>query len=118
MRFADTNILLYAISGDPDEAPKARKANEILGAGEIALSTQVLQEFYVQATRETRPDRITHTQALGLLESFLRFSIIEMTAGLVLAAAATGDRFQLSCWDSAILEAARAAPCDVLLTEV
>jgi predicted nucleic acid-binding protein len=117
VRFADTNILLYAISGDPDEVAKASRANEILRAGEIALSTQVLQEFYVQATRETRANPITRSQALGLVESFLRFPIVETTAALVLAAAATHDRLRISYWDAAILEAARAAGCDVVLSE-
>ncbi len=117
MRFADTNILLYAISRDPSEREKASRANEILAAGEIALSAQVLQEFYVQATRATREDAITHEQAVGLVESFLRFPVVETTSSLVLAAAATRDRFQISYWDAAILEAARIAGCDVVLSE-
>jgi hypothetical protein len=33
----------------------------------------VLQEFYVQATRASRPDPITHQQAVRLIESFRRF---------------------------------------------
>lgn len=51
MRFVDTNVLLYAISRSPDEAEKAERANGVLDSGDIALSVQVLQEFYVQATR-------------------------------------------------------------------
>jgi predicted nucleic acid-binding protein len=117
VRFADTNILLYAISRDRDEGAKAGRANEILKAGELAVSAQVLQEFYVQATRETRNDAITHQQALGLVESFLRFPVVETTAALVLAAAATHERFRISYWDAAILEAARVAGCEVVLSE-
>jgi predicted nucleic acid-binding protein len=56
VRFADTNILLYAISRDPTEQGKAARANDILAARDIVLSVQVLQEFYVQATRASRPD--------------------------------------------------------------
>lgn len=117
MRFADTNVLLYAISRDPGERARAACATEILGAGEIALSTQVLQEFYVQATRATRDDAISHEQALGLVESFMRFPVIETTPQLVLTAAITRDRFQISYWDAAILEAARLAGCEVVLSE-
>ena len=69
MRFVDTNILLYAISTDADERDKAERANQILEGRDLALSVQVLQEFYVQATRETRPDPLTQDQALGLIES-------------------------------------------------
>lgn len=117
VRFADTNLLLYAISRDPDEQAKAARANEILDGREIALSVQVLQEFYVQATRESRPDALTATQAAELVESFLRFPVLETTAELVLAAIACCRRFQLSYWDAAILEAARALGCTVVLSE-
>jgi predicted nucleic acid-binding protein len=51
VRFVDTNVLLYAISRDPTEQDKAARANDILAARDVALSVQVLQEFYVQATR-------------------------------------------------------------------
>lgn len=47
VRFVDTNVLLYAISRDPEEQDKAERANRILGAMDLALSVQVLQEFYV-----------------------------------------------------------------------
>ena len=73
MRFADTNVLLYAISRDPAEQDKAKRANDILAERDLALSVQVLQEFYVQATRPSRPDAIGHRQAVLLIESFRRF---------------------------------------------
>ena len=117
MRFADTNILLYAVSRDPKEQDKAARANGILAARDVALSVQVLQEFYVQATRESRPDPLTHEQAAGLVESFLRFPVLEITTELMLAAAATRQRFGISYWDAAILEAARSLGCDVVLSE-
>ena len=117
MRFADTNILLYAISKAPDERDKAAQANEILRARDLALSAQVLQEFYVQAIREHGPAQLTHDQASGLVEAFLRFPVRAITADLVLAAIATRDRFGISYWDAAILEAARSLGCDVVLSE-
>ena len=72
MRFIDTNILLYAISRDPAEQDKANRANDILADHDLGLSVQVLQEFYVQATRASRPDAIGHSQAVLLIESFRR----------------------------------------------
>lgn len=117
VRFADTNILLYAISTDLAEKEKAERANQILDTGDLALSAQVLQEFYVQATRASRPDALTHTQALGLVESFLRFPTQEISIPIVLAACATRDAFGISYWDAAIIEAARAQGCDVVLSE-
>ena len=117
MRFIDTNVLLYAISRDPREREKGRRANEILTQRDLALSAQVLQEFYVQATRESRPDPITHAQAVDLVESFMRFPVAPVTAELMLAAFVTRRRFRISYWDAAILEAARALDCDVVLSE-
>jgi predicted nucleic acid-binding protein len=117
VRFADTNVLLYAISRDPKEQDKAARANELLAARDIALSVPVLQEFYVQATRESRRDPLTHEQAAGLVESFLRFPVLAITTDLMLAAAATSQRFGVSYWDAAILEAARSLGCQVVLSE-
>ncbi len=117
MRFVDTNILLYAVSRDPDEQVKADRANEILAGKDVALSVQVLQEFYVQATRVSRRDPLTHEQATKLVESFLRFPVQEITTAVMLAALATGQRFRISYWDAAILEASRALGCDIVLSE-
>ena len=117
MPFVDTNVLLYAISNDPAEHDKAVRANEILAARDAALSVQVLQEFYVQATRAGRPDRIAHDHAVRLVESFLRFPVAAMTTNMMRAAMATSERFTISYWDAAILEAARSLRCDVVLSE-
>lgn len=117
MRFVDTNILLYTISHDPDEHAKAELANEILAAGDVALSVQVLQEFHVQATRETRADRLTHEQAKGLVDSYRRFPVQETTVEVVLAAMSTKQQFGISYWDAAILEAARTQGCKIVLSE-
>jgi predicted nucleic acid-binding protein len=117
VRFVDTNVLLYAISRDPEEQDKARRANEILTSRDLALSVQVLQEFYVQATRQSRADALTHEQGVGLVESFLRFPAAAITTELMLAATATHRRFGISYWDAAILEAARSLGCGVVLSE-
>lgn len=117
MQFVDTNVLLYAISGDPRERDKAECANRILDGRDVGLSVQVLQEFYVQATRASRPDPLTHEQAVRLVESFLRFPIQETTTGLLLAALVARGQFGISYWDAAILEAARLLGCDVVLSE-
>jgi len=117
VRFVDTNIMLYAISRDPAEQAKATIARRLLDEDDIALSVQVLQEFYVQATRSTRRDRLTHGQASSLLESFTRFAVQDITLAIVQRALATRDRFGLSYWDAAIIEAARASGCKEVLSE-
>jgi predicted nucleic acid-binding protein len=117
VRFVDTNILLYAISRDRAEARKAAIANEIIDDGDISLSVQVLQEFYVQATRASRADAITHDQAVGLVEAWCRFPVQVISVEVMRAALATRTRFGISYWDASILEASRAAGCSVVLSE-
>jgi predicted nucleic acid-binding protein len=117
VQFVDTNVLIYSISDAPSEIEKAERANRILAAGDLGLSAQVLQEFYVQATRESRPGRLKHERAAGLVESFSRFPVQAITIGIVEAAMAARERFQISYWDAAILEAARALGCETVLSE-
>ena len=117
MRFVDTNVLLYAISRDGDEAAKARAANAILDATDLGLSVQVLQEFYVQATLPSRQDAISHAQAVGLIESWRRFPVQDMTVAIMDSAFATRSRFGVSYWDAAIIEASRALGCALILSE-
>ena len=71
----------------------------------------------MQATRETREAPLTHEQAEGLVVSFTRFPVQELTLPIVLAALETRLRYQLSYWDAAIIEAARALRCAVVLSE-
>jgi predicted nucleic acid-binding protein len=117
VQFVDTNVLLYSIAHGPEERRKAERANEILSSSDTGLSVQVLQEFYVQATRESRADRITHEQAAGLVDAFRRFRVQETTVALVLAAMSRMQRFGISYWDAAILEAASILGCDIVLSE-
>jgi predicted nucleic acid-binding protein len=117
VRFVDTNVLLYAFSRDPGEREKAQVAVEVLSSTDLCLSVQVLQEFYVQATHEHRSDSLSHVDAVGLVESFRRFPVQEMTVALLAAAMSARQRFQISYWDAAILEAARALDCHVVLSE-
>ena len=117
MRFVDTNVLLYAISTNRQERRKAGIASALLDQGDLGLSVQVLQEFYVQATRPSRHDRLSHEQASALVEAFLRFSVQEITVAVMSAALLSRDRFQISYWDAAILEAARSLGCAEVLSE-
>jgi predicted nucleic acid-binding protein len=117
VQFVDTNILLYAISRDPAEQDKAKRANDILADRDLALSVQVLQEFYLQATRASRPDAIAHQQAVRLIESFRRFPVQGIASAIMMAALDVRQRFQLSYWDAAIIEASRAMGCPEILSE-
>lgn len=116
-RFIDTNVLLYSISRDPAEARKRDIAVAIVETDDLALSVQVLQEFYVQATRATRPDAVPHDIAVGLVRTWLRFKVQEVTLPVMLGALEIKAIYRLSYWDAAIVAAARALGCRELLSE-
>ena len=115
--FVDTTVLLYAASTIPEEAAKRSIARAILKRDDLVLSAQVLQEFYVQATRATKPDRLPHQRAVALIESWLRFRVIATSVALIQQALATADRWRISYWDAAVVEAARLAGCPTVYTE-
>ena len=105
--FVDTNVL----------RDKQAAARAILERDDLVLSAQVLQEFYVQATRSSKPDRLAHQSAVALIESWLRFRVVETTVPLVQQALATVARWRISYWDAAIVEAARIGRCPTVLSE-
>jgi len=115
--FLDTNILLYSISGNPAESLKRERAIELLDDETSALSIQVLQEFYVQATRASRADAIPHELAAGLIEAWSRFRIQDMSLPILNKALRIRKTHGFSFWDSAVIAAALALGCDRLYTE-
>ena len=117
MRFVDTSVLLYAASTVREEKPKRKVALALLDRDDLALSIQVLQEFYVQATRSSKPDRMTHEEATALIEAFIRFPVQEMTLPLLRASLEAKERYGISYWDAAILEAARSLGCRMVLSD-
>ena len=116
-RFLDTNVLLYSISRDPAEVGKREIAVSLLDADDMALSVQVLQEFYVQATRATTTDALPHDIAAGLIRTWMRFKVQEITLPVILGALEIKAAHRLSYWDAAIVAAARALGCRELLSE-
>ena len=117
LSFLDTNILLYSISAAPEESDKRDAAIALLDRNDCALSVQVLQEFYVQATRSTRTDAISHEIAVGLIETWMRFRVQEITLSVLAGALEIKEKHGLSYWDSAIISAARALGCRQLYSE-
>ena len=114
MRFVDTNVLLYAASSLPEDADKRSRARALLVEPDLAVSVQVLQEFYHQATR---PGRLSHDDALEFIEPFLSMRVQAVTLDVFQAGVSISRRFRLSSWDGAILAAARAAGCDAVYSE-
>ena len=116
-RFPDTNVLLYSISRLSNDAVKRGIAQALLMEEDWSLSVQVLQEFYVQATRATGSARLPHDVAVDLVQGWQRFRVQPMTLAVLNDALAIKDSYRLSYWDSAIVAAARAALCTEVYSE-
>jgi predicted nucleic acid-binding protein len=117
LRFVDTNILLYSISLDVRDGAKRAIGEKLLRDKDLALSVQVLQEFYAQGTRPTRFGALTHDQAVTVIESLKRYPILDNSAEVFASALAIRGRWQLSIWDSMIIASAAKLGCDQVLTE-
>ena len=118
MRLADSNILLYTVSADPKEAAKRTRAIEVLADRDsLALSVQVLQEFYYQATRRSRPNRLSHDDAMRFIDRLEEVPVQPVTTEVFRRAVELSDRFGISYWDAAILAAAGAIGCEAVYSE-
>jgi predicted nucleic acid-binding protein len=115
--FLDTNVLLYAVSRVPADAEKRERAWTLIDGGGLALSMQVLQEFYYQATRPTRIDTLTDEEAMAFVGKWRRFPVQETTLALLDLGFELQRRHRFSFWDSMIVAAARAQGCEMLWTE-
>jgi len=109
--FFDTNILVYAVSGN---AAKADRAEQLIASGGV-ISVQVLNEFASVATKKLRA-RVANVRSV--LERFrtlctvVPLDIETHEGGLDLA-----ERYRLAIYDSMIIAAALRAGCRTLYTE-
>lgn len=118
MEFVDTNVLLYAYDATAGERHEAARAlvDRLWHERRGALSVQVLQEFYVNATRKAaRP--MDPESAADRLKSLTRWRVHSPLPDDVIAAATWSTRHQLSFWDAMIIRSAAELRCDTLWTE-
>ena len=117
MRFVDTNVLIYAVSALSEDVDKRRLAIDLIQEDDLAMSVQVLQEFYFQATHPNRRAALTHTQAMAFVVSVDHIPVHPMTVAIFNSAVSISQRYGLAYWDGAILASARAAKCDAVYSE-
>jgi len=114
--FLDTNLLLYC--DDRADLRKQRIALDLWArlrrSGEGVVSIQVLQEYYRNATVKIGLDPAF---ARRRVEQHARFQVVIPSTSLVLAAIDLTRLVSISFWDALIVEAARGASCEQLLTE-
>lgn len=115
--FIDTNVLIYA--HDVDASGKHELAKRILQelwsqrAG--ALSTQVLQEFYVNVTRKIAKP-LSKKSARAVVESYVSWCV-DTTPAEISAAFRIEDEARIGFWDALIIAAALKAGADRILSE-
>jgi predicted nucleic acid-binding protein len=114
--FLDTNVLLYTDS--VDTPAKQRRALELLAEQRLArtgvVSLQVLQEYFVAATRKLAVDAGV---ARRKVELFANYHVVVLDVEDVLAAIDLHRLHQVSLWDALVLRAAKEGGCSVLYTE-
>jgi len=116
--FFDTNVLVYLFDSDAGE--KQERARELLaqeaGSGQVLLSTQVLQEFFVAVTRKlSRP--LPVDDAARAIRRLAAFQVVQVDTGMILEAIAVSKRFGISFWDALIVQAARQGGAEILYSE-
>jgi len=113
----DSNVLVYMHDASaPYKQEIARAVFERYAAErKAALSTQVLQEFFVTITSKLA--RLSVPVAGRLVASYARLNVVILEPRHILDAIGIHSRFQVSFWDGLILAAAKSAGASVLFTE-
>src|SRR5579883_2674899 len=98
--FVDSNVLVYLF--DQDAPEKKAVAQQLLqregSAGDLVLSTQVLQEFYVTVTRKLeRP--LKPEVALEAVEKFRTLPLVIVDDDIIISAIKRGQRDSIPFWD-------------------
>ena len=116
--FLDTNVIVYAADENPSDRAKHDIAVELLASDppSLVVSTQVLQEFYHVVTRKLAKP-LDARRAAAAVRALTKLAVVGSSAELVLAAIGTSQSAQISIWDAVIIEAAREAGCERVLTE-
>lgn len=115
--FVDTNVLLYSVSTNSDERFKRDRAIGILNDRNCVLSIQVLQEFYVRATKPKHGTAMPEIAAEALVHSWFRYRVVQNSAAVLSRAMETSRIDRISFWDASIVAAAESVGCNRLLTE-
>jgi predicted nucleic acid-binding protein len=112
--FVDTNVFLYCFDlAEPNKREVARHLIAQLG-GDLVTSTQVMQEFYWNATRKLR---LTPVEAKRAVEHVADRKVVQIRPSMVVYAIDTSERYRISFWDALIIEAAASTGCSRVLTE-
>lgn len=116
--FVDTNVLVYAHDrGAGSRHERARDLVETLWRDRSGvISTQVVQELYVNLRRKAR-NPVPAGEVTQLLEDYLRWHVVVNDGASILGAVALEKRYRISFWDALIVRAANDSGASVLYSE-
>ena len=116
--FVDTNILIYAHDLDAQDKHQTCKAQvaELWNNGNGVISTQVMQEFYVNVTRKINTP-LSLGKARQVLNNYAAWQVETIEPQLIFSASEIQERNQLSFWDALIIAAAVQAEAGALFSE-
>lgn len=114
--FLDTNVLVYAALGRFAEPRKHERARALMAETNFGLSSQVLQEFVVNATRKSDKP-LTMEAALDWIDALADRPCMAVDRELVMDAGHLAQRYKISYWDSALVAAAMRLGTGTLYTE-
>jgi predicted nucleic acid-binding protein len=114
--FVDTNVFIYAV--DQADLKKQLAAQTwrawLWETNRGRISFQVLQEFYVIATRK-QPSAVVEIRKE--VSDLMAWQPIALDSSVITGAWQIEDRYGISFWDALIVAAAKTAGCRYLLTE-
>lgn len=116
--FLDSNVLVYAhdvSAGAKHEVAKAT-VEDLWERRSGVLSSQVLQEWFVNVTGKIRRPMAVST-ARAIVEALLSWEVVVNDGSSVLAAVDIHKRLGFSFWDALIVQAALKGGASRLLTE-
>jgi len=116
--FVDTNVLIYAHDVDAGRKHDVAKAvlRDLWAERAGVLSTQVLQEFYVNATRKLKKP-LARQEARTVVETYAAWCVDSITPADVSAAFKIEDRARIGFWDALIVAVAVRSGARRLLSE-
>jgi predicted nucleic acid-binding protein len=116
--FVDSNVLIYAHDGDAgaNQQRAAERLRELWENGLGRLSTQVLQEFYVNVTQKIKRP-LARSTAREAIRNYALWVESPITPFTVLRASEISEAWGLAFWDGMILAAAEQDSADQLLSE-
>lgn len=105
--FVDTNVLIYAHDADAGHKHDVARAvlRELWESRTGVLSTQVLQEFYVNATRKIRTP-LGRPEARAIVDAYAAWCVEGLTPLDLARAFQLEDFAQLGFWDALIVAVA------------